>query len=149
MTAEPQFEHAFDLKVQVGKPIEIGARRRVVPILGGILEGSLLKAAVLPGGADYQIIHADGFTEADARYVAETESGDRIYVVNRGIRHGPPEVIVKLNAGEPVDPALIYFRTVPTFETAASRLQWLTRSIFIGIGERRPAEVAIRFYRVL
>src|SRR5215831_11461697 len=140
---EPQLALAFELRVQVGKPVEIG-RRRVVPILGGVMEGSGLRAMVLPGGADYQIIHADGFTEAEARYILETENGQRIYVNNRGLRHGPAEVIAKLNAGEPVDPALIYFRTVPTFESDAPEFQWLTRTLFVGSGERYPTEVAIR-----
>ena len=51
-------------------------------------------------------------------------------------------------AGEPVDPALVYFRTVPKFETSAPELQWLMRSIFVGTGERYPSEVVIRFWRL-
>ena len=54
----------------------------------------------------------------------------------------------KLLAGEAVDPGLIYFRTCRTFETAAPQLEWLTRSIFIGAGERYPSEVVVRFWRV-
>ena len=54
----------------------------------------------------------------------------------------------KLLAGEPVDPSQVYFKTVPTFETSAPELQWLTRSIFIGTGERHPAEVVIRVWKV-
>jgi hypothetical protein len=54
----------------------------------------------------------------------------------------------KLLAGETVDPALVYFRTVPRFETAAPELQWLTQAIFVGIGERYPNEVVIRFYKL-
>ena len=41
-----------------------------------------------------------------------------------------------------------YFRTVPKFETAAPELQWLARSVFVGIGERFPTEVVVRFYRL-
>jgi hypothetical protein len=69
-------------------------------------------------------------------------------VRNRGIRHAAPEVMQKLLAGDLVDPALVYFRTTPTFETAAPDLQMLTRSIFVGTGERYPAEVVLRFFRV-
>jgi hypothetical protein len=104
---------------------------------------------VRPGGADWQIIRADGFTEVDARYTLETEAGDLIYVSNLGIRHAPPDVISKLNAGELVDQTQIYFRSVPTFETAAPDLQWLMRSIFIATGERYPQGVVIKFWRVL
>ena len=54
----------------------------------------------------------------------------------------------RLNAGEVVDPKLVYFRTVPRFETAAPDLKWLTRSVFVGVGERSPNEVIVRFYRL-
>ena len=142
-----QLEFAFELRAEVDKPIEFG-RRRIVPIRSGTFEGMGIRARVLPGGADRQLIHEDGLTELEARYELETDKGDLISVNNRGIRHGPPEVIRKLNAGESVDQSLIYFRTVPWFEAAAPELQWLTRSIFVGAGERYPSEVVIRFYRV-
>lgn len=142
----------FELHVEVGSPIEIGqvngGTRRIVPILGGSFMGSGLTGKLLPGGNDYQILYADGFTELDARYVLETDGGQLIYVSNRGMRQAPSNIIQKLNAGEPVDPSLVYFRTVPTFETAAEELQWLTRSVFVCVGERYPSQVVVRFYRV-
>ena len=54
----------------------------------------------------------------------------------------------KLLAGEAVDPALVYFKTVPTFETSAAELQWLTRAIFVATGERHPSEVVIHVWKV-
>ena len=51
-------------------------------------------------------------------------------------------------AFEAVAPALVYFRTTPKFETSAKNLQHLTRSLFIGIGERYPTDVVVRFYKV-
>jgi hypothetical protein len=84
---------------------------------------------VLPGGSDWQLIHPDGLTEADARYTLETDRGHLIYVQNRGLRHAPPEIMKKLLAGEAVDPSL-------------------TRAIFVGVGERYPSEVVIRFWKV-
>ena len=71
----------------------------------------------------------------------QTDAGSLVYIQNAGIRHAPPDVTKKLLAGEPVDPSQVYFKTVPTFETSAPELQWLTRSIFVGTGERRPTEV--------
>ena len=67
---------------------------------------------------------------------------------NAGIRHATPDVMKQLLAGQPVDPALVYFRTIPKFETAAPELQWLTRAVFIGVGQRNPSDVLIRFWRV-
>ncbi len=150
--APPTLVFAFEARVQVGEPLEVGdvarGRRRIVPILSGTFEGPAIKGRVRPGGADWQIIHPDGLSELDTRYVLETDAGQIIYVQNAGIRHAPPDVMARLLAGEVVDPALVYFRTVPTFETAAPELQWLTRSIFIGTGERYPSDVVIRFWRL-
>jgi hypothetical protein len=132
---------SFEVRAQVGVPLELGdlpaGRRRIVPILGGTFEGPEIKGRVLSVGADWQIVRPDGVFELDARYTLETDAGKLIYVVNRGMRHGPPE-----------EPAKVYFRSVPLFETAVPELQWLTRSIFVGSGERYPSDVVIRFWRI-
>jgi hypothetical protein len=149
----PGLEFAFEVRAEVASPTVIGevpaGTRRIIDIVGGTFEGPKLKGIVRPGGADWQIIRADGFTEVDARYTLETETGHLIYVSNLGIRHAPPDVIQRLNAGELVDQTQIYFRSVPKFETAAPDLQWLMRSIFIATGERYPNGVVIKFWRVL
>ena len=148
----PGLAFAFELRATVGAPTELGqvsnGRRRIVEITGGTFEGPGIKGKVRAGGADWQIVRADGFTELDTRYTIETDKGQLIYVQNAGMRHAPPDVMQKLLAGQPVDPALVYFRTVPTFETSAPELQWLTRAVFVGTGERYPAEVVVRFWRV-
>jgi hypothetical protein len=148
----PGLVFAFELHVNVGAPVMVGqvprGQRRIVSILGGTFEGPNIKGKVVPGGADWQIIRADGFSELDTRYTLETDKGQLIYVQNAGMRHAAPAVMEKLLKGEVVDPTLVYFRTIPTFETAAPDLQWLTRAVFIGTGERYPTEVVIRFWRV-
>jgi hypothetical protein len=148
----PTLTLVFTLRVRVGPPTEIGeigaGRRRIIPILGGTFEGPNIRGKVLPGGADWQIVRADGLAELDTRYTLQTDDGALIYIQNAGIRHAPPDVIKQLLAGEAVDPSLVYFKTVPKFETSAPALQWLTRSIFIGSGERYPDQVVVRVWRV-
>jgi hypothetical protein len=150
--APPRLTLAMELRVKVGAPLEVGnvpqGRRRIIPIEGGTFEGPLVRGTVLPGGADWQIVRADGVADLDTRYALRTDAGDIIYIQNAGIRHAPPAILKKLLAGEDVDPALVYFRTVPTFETAAPQLQWLTRAIFIGDGERHPNDVVVRVWKV-
>jgi Protein of unknown function (DUF3237) len=150
----PRLEFAFEVRAEVADPLVIGelpeGTRRIVDISGGTVEGPGVSGRIRPGGADWQLIRReDGFTEVDARYTIETESGSLIYVQNKGIRHAPPEVMRRLNAGETVDQSLIYFRCVPTFETGDPALEWLMRSIFICTGERYPNGVIIRFFRLL
>ena len=50
------------------------------------------------------------------------------------LRFGPPEVMARITRGEPVDPAEVYFRSAPRFETAEPAYQWLTRPLFIAAG---------------
>lgn len=154
---KPELEFAFEARVDLGPVIEVGrvpqGERRIIPIVGGTFEGPGLDAAgfrgrVLNHGADWQIVRPDGLTEIDTRYALETEAGSVVYVVNRGIRHGPPEVMARLRAGQPVDPSEYYFRTVPAFETAAPELTWMMRSIFLATAARESSRVLIRFWRV-
>jgi len=148
----PVLTFAFELRATVGVPQEIGqvrgGRRRIVPILGGEVDGPELRGTILPGGADWQLIQADGFSELDTRYTIRTDTDATVYVQNFGTRHAPPDVMQRLLAGEAVDPALVYFRTVPRFETSAPAFQWLTRSVFVGAGARYPDLVVIRFFKV-
>jgi hypothetical protein len=148
----PRLSLIMELRVKVGAPVEFGmvprGRRRIIPIEGGTFEGPAIRGTVLPGGADWQIVREDGLAELDTRYVLKTDAGELIYIQNAGLRHAPLEVTAALLAGRDVDPSLVYFRTVPVFETSAAHLQWLVTSIFIGTGERHPADVVIRVWRV-
>jgi len=149
---QPSLTHVADFAVTVGAPIAVGETpeglRRVIPILGGTVRGERLNGSILAAGADFQIIRADGFTTLDARYVAQLSDGALIYIVNTGVRFGPPEVMARITRGEPVDPAEVYFRTTPRFETAAPEYAWLTRSLFLATGARYPDRVELALYEV-
>jgi len=54
----------------------------------------------------------------------------------KGLRHGPREVIRRLEASEVVDPASYYFRIAPMFETASETYGWLNGIVAVGIGHR-------------
>lgn len=149
----PELRFAFELDVAVGTPLDLGqtqaGHRRIVPIAGGVVSGPRLEGRVLPVGADWQILRPDGTADLDARYTIQTGDGALIYVVNRGVRHGPPEVLARLNRGERVDPGSYYFRSAASFETGAPQYSWLTRAIIVATGERYPDKVAIRFWELL
>ncbi|MFZ4286804.1 DUF3237 domain-containing protein [Variovorax sp. HJSM1_2] len=148
----PELRHFAHLFVTVGRPQEVGAtphgRRRVIPITGGEVEGLDWRARVLPGGADFQLLVNDSLAELDARYVLETEAGELIYVHNRAVRSGPAEAMARLARGEPVDPAQIYFRCSPSFETASPSLSWIHQRLFVGAGVRHPDKVVMRFFEL-
>ena len=150
--ATPGLVPIADLVVRIAQPLEIGLisgnLRRVIPIAGGEVLGPRIRGKVLPGGADFQIMRADGITDLHARYVIELEDRQLIYVENTGVRYGPPELMEKLRRGEAVDPALIYFRSTPRFETAAPGYEWLMRNLFVCAGARFPDRVEMRFFQL-
>ena len=150
--ATPKLIPLGNLVAQVATPIDVGdgphGRRRVIPILGGTFSGDRLTGRVIPGANDYQIIRRDGVLELQARYVIETAEKALIYVENTGMRDGPADLLAAQARGELVDPALIYFRAIPRFETAAPAYQWLTRRIFLSAGARFPDRVEIKFFEV-
>ncbi|HTE93839.1 MAG TPA: DUF3237 domain-containing protein, partial [Bradyrhizobium sp.] len=87
--------------------------------------------------------------ELEAKYAFETDDGAVVYVENKGIRFGPIELLQRLKRGEPVDPKLIYFRTVPKFETGAEKYRWLMEYLFIGSAARHADRVVIDVHQVL
>jgi Protein of unknown function (DUF3237) len=147
-----QLQTLFRAEIFLDRPLELGdtpqGRRRIIGITGGRFSGERLSGRVLPGGADWQVIRADGVADLDARYTLETGDGALIYVRNRGYRHGPAEVLKKLSLGEAVDPSLYYMRTTPSFETGDPRYSWLNRMVCVASGARRAAAVELDVYEV-
>src|ERR687895_1430830 len=142
----------FRAEITLARAQELGetplGRRRIIGITGGRFSGERLSGLVLAGGADWQVIRADGVADLDARYTLETTDGALIYVRNKGYRHGPAEVLKKLSSGENVDPSLYYMRTTPWFETGDARYAWLNRIVCVATGARRSAAVELEVFEV-
>jgi hypothetical protein len=147
------FRPLFDAHVEVAEIVTLGrtplGERRVVNILGGWFRGERLTGRIRPGGADWQTVGDDGAARLDARYTLETDGGILVQVRSQGLRHGPPDVLARLAAGEAVDPGRYYFRTVLRFETGAPDLDWLNRVIAIARGARLPTAVELHAFELL
>ena len=147
-----KLEPLFRAEITLAPAQELGeaphGRRRIIPITGGRFRGERLAGRVLPGGADWQIVRADGVAQLEALYTIETSDGALIYVHNFGLRHGPPEVLARVAAGEAVDPALYYMRATPRFETGDERYRWLNKLVCVATGARRKDAVELDVYEV-
>ncbi|MGC1457247.1 MAG: DUF3237 domain-containing protein [Steroidobacteraceae bacterium] len=150
---KPGLELLFEVRATLEAPILVGevpeGARRVVPIRGGTFEGIRLRGTVLPGGADWQYLRADGVMMVEAQYLLRTDDGVIIQVNNRGMRHGPEAVMRRLGAGETVDPAEYYFRATPRLCAPAGHYAWLNRRVFLCSGARLADAVVLWFYEVL
>jgi hypothetical protein len=153
MTPQLSTRYVFTITVRIGEVTsagEIGTGvRRIIPITGGEVKGEGVNGKVCAFGADFQIIRPNELIELEAKYAFETDDGAVVYVENKGLRFGPVELLQKLKRGEPVDPKLIYFRTVPRFETGAAKYRWLMENLFIGSAARNADRVVIDVHQVL
>ena len=153
MTPVLETRYVFTITARIGDVTSAGdigyGVRRIIPITGGEVKGGGVNGKVLPFGADFQIIRPNELIELEAKYAFETDDGAVVYVENKGIRFGPVELLQRLKRGEPVDPALIYCRTVPKFETGSEKYRWLMEHLFIGSAARHADRVVVDVHQVL
>lgn len=154
MMIKPELEFVYEASGELESPRAIGktydGTRRIIPIVGGgRVEGPLIQGRLVGNSADWQVTRPDGVTVADALYAIETDDGVVIQIRNKGLRRGPPEVMARLAAGEEVDPAEYYFRTVPEFIAPEGKYAWMNESIFVCSGARYPLGIKLWVWRVL
>jgi hypothetical protein len=143
----------FTMRLDVRGPLIVGATpgayRRVGVVSGGSFEGDRLSGEVLDGGSDWQTVRRDGATTLDVRLVLKTTDDALICMTYRGVRYGPPDVVVRIEKGEVVDPTSYYFRINPLFETATAEYDWINRVVAVGIGHRRADGPIYNIFEVL
>src|SRR6478609_1505958 len=153
MTPELKTRYVFTLTVAIGAVTTAGETghgvRRIIPITGGTVKGEGINGKICAFGADFQVIRPNELIELEAKYAFETDDGAVIYVENKGLRFGRVELLQQLKRGEPGDPKLIYFRTVPKFETGSEKYRWLMENLFICSAARHVDHVVVDVHQVL
>lgn len=146
-------EFAFEIRAKVSKPLELGAGRNgsrmVFRIIDGSVSGPKFEGRILPGGADYALVRADGVTVIEAHYVIQNVDGTCVYVKNKGIFIANKDAISRMDRGEPVDDHEVYFRAAPVFDAPDGPHCWLSDRLFISTCRFSLDEVTIRVYTVL
>jgi hypothetical protein len=149
---KPSLKKVASAEIEVAAPMVVGhtrlGRRQFIPIKGGKITGEI-NGNIIDGGADSQIIRANGRTDLSARYVIETNDGELIYIENNGIRQVSERFRDRASKGEIIDPEHVYFRTVPTFETSSEKYEWLENALFVGAALRTETKVVLDIYKVL
>ncbi len=147
-------QHLFTMPVDVEMPLQmVGAtpigERRIAKVTGGTFTGPEMNGKILPGGGNWLLLRSDGSLQLDVRVTLETDDGALIFMTYRGFRHGPAEVMARLNKGEDVDPSEYYFRVAPFFETGAEKYDWLNRIVAVGTGHRLASGPVYEVYKIL
>lgn len=158
---EPKLEFAFEVRlhftrVQTIAHMPSGAERGGVYLDSGEFRGPRLHGKAVPNsGGDYALFRPDGTVAFDARYMLQEDDGTLILLTNRGYLWGYKEDTMKrlrdmvFSGGPAVDPSEYYLRAFPSFEVEAGKHDWLTRHVFVGIGERKTDGNLIRYYVLL
>ena len=136
---QPTMRLLWTAVVDVGDRADLGSsvlgQRFLVPILGGRFYAGPdvggLSGEVLPGGADRQLVRADGIKELDALYEMQTGDGSILTIRNR--------VIVD-EARQPER----YAMSVINVTASSGPFGWLNRRLIIGtLQSARPERSAV------
>jgi hypothetical protein len=143
----------FVMHLDVQKPQMIGptpvGTRRIGVVPSGRFEGERLKGEILDGGSDWQTVRSDQILTLDVRLVLKTDDDALICMTYKGLRHGQNDANARIDRGEVVDPASVYFRTSPMFETSSPKYAWLNGVIAIGIGHRLASGPIYSVFEIL
>ena len=146
---QPLFVMRLDVRPMIVVGPTPGGYRRIGVVPGGRFEGQRLSGEVLDGGSDWQTVRGDGAITLDVRLNLKTDDGALISMTYGGLRHGPVDVMQRMDKGEVVDASSYYFRSNPLFETAATKYDWINRVVAIGIGHRRAEGPVYSIFEVL
>ena len=134
----------------------MGGNRSAVIVSEGTFEGPLLRGKAVPhSGGDYAYFRPDDVAVFDARYLLEEEDGTIILLNNKGFLWGrKPDTMERLRdwafkGGDPVPHEEYYLRGNPTFECPVGKHDWLTKHVFVGVGERRSDGNLLRYYALV
>ena len=146
-------QYLFTITATVSQLHDVGAvpgGTRHIDLIGtGTFEGPRLRGDLLPGGMDMKTLRADGSMVPNVRLVLRTDDGALIFMHYTGVRHGSPEVMARIAAGEVIAPTEYYLRNTPYFETSAPKYDWLNRIVAVGVGRRMPDHAAYDVFEIL
>jgi hypothetical protein len=108
----------------------------VVAVSGGTFEGPRLKGTVIGPAGDWIVQRDDGSRLLDVRALLQTDDGQRVYVMWRGIAYTPPG-------------GTLHARILPMFETGAAKYAWLNNVVAVGLYRPTAGKILYRVYEIL
>ena len=108
----------------------------VVAVSGGTFEGPRLKGTVIGPAGDWIVQRDDGSRLLDVRALLQTDDGQRVYVMWRGIAYTPPG-------------GTLHARILPMFETGAAKYARLNNVVAVGLYRPSAGKILYRVYEIL
>jgi hypothetical protein len=151
---ELKLEKLFYLEAKCDSIIPVGDVGKgvlnIYPIRGGYFQGEKLQGIILPLGADWNYLYADGIDVMDTRYALQTDDGAIISISTNGRYIIEPEMDKALDRGEFIDPNRYYFRQHLFFETGHEKYRWLNGVIAVAVMAVKPTgEICYNAYQLV
>jgi hypothetical protein len=131
----PQAEEVFRIEARCDPPQPLGerggGRMLMIPITGGTVRGARLNGEIIPGGADWAVVHPT-HAQVEARYAIRADDGTVIQVFNSG-------AVPTAGGGEAPGAAL----TTPRFIAPEGPHHWLNHGVFVGTLLANPADMSV------
>ena len=122
--------------------------RQIFDVTGGEVTGERLRGRILPSGADWILVGADGVGRLDVRATIETHDGANVYVSYTGVLHMTDAVTRAVSGGGFTEFGETYFYVSPRFETGDPRYAWLNGIFVVSQGRVGPLRVEYRVFEV-
>jgi hypothetical protein len=123
--------------------------RMIVTVTQGTFNGPKLRGTLMRGGGDWALIRSDGVMEVDVRLTLKTDDEALIYLTYHGLVRDAPSVFKRRALGETLNPAMLYFRTLVSFETGSDKYSWLNQTVAVGVGQLTPGSVIYDIHEIL
>ncbi|GAA0292085.1 DUF3237 family protein [Kineococcus aurantiacus] len=131
-------EEAFRLTIDIVPPVEIGdtplGRRSLIGASGGTIVGERLNGTLNPGGGDWMLSTADGYSRPDVRHTLTTHDGAVVYFHGGGLIEMNEATLAAIGGQRPSDFGDAYIRLSLTLESGDSRYAWVNESLFVAEG---------------
>ena len=119
----PELRLRAAIRAEIGPAVEFetthGWTRSMFPITGGVMRGDGLDGVIVPGGADFAQLLADGSYAIEAKYCVRFADGTTVMIHNAGRMF-------------PQDGGGFQGRTRAAIEAPAGPYAWLSEVVFWG-----------------
>jgi len=152
VNSPPKLELLCEYYATLKPPVVVGSgpygMRQIFDVTGGEVTGERLRGRILPSGADWILVGADGVGRLDVRATIETHDGANVYVSYTGVLHMTDAVTRAVSGGGFTEFGETYFYVSPRFETGDPRYAWLNGIFVVSQGRVGPLRVEYRVFEV-
>ncbi len=142
---------AFRLDLEYDRALRfdtLSGYRTFFQVRTGRVSGARLSGAVADDGGDWAVLRPDGVIEFDSRMMIRADDGELIYLRSRGVLRTSAETLAAFRNGGTLECEGAYFRCAPYFDASVGPHDWLTKSVFLGVGSFSQSGAVIDIFEV-